>query len=839
MQIDLVLVLANAVSLVPVALADGGSHAQGPGARSAPSATRPDVPSALGAADWASIRAAYEAGRHEVLAAAGGHRARNPGQQWTTFFDGRGFSVTPDTAGWSWGLDLVRYGWREDEREVARPQTITAERGRVAYAWDELLTEWYVNDPRGLEHGYVVHERPAGNTDGEHGPLTFTLAVRGELCAEVQADGRGVSFRSGDGANVLTYDGLSVFDADGRALRASFAPVARGLLLSIGEHGARYPLTIDPIAQQAYLKASNTGAGDEFGSAVAVFGDTVVVGAPKEDSDSVGVNGDQANDDAPDSGAVYVFVRSGSSWSQQAYIKASNTDAIDLFGTFLSLSGDTLVVGAFGEDSNATGVNGDQNDNAAGEAGAAYVFVRSGTTWSQQAYLKASNTDPGDLFGGYVSISGDTLAVGAVSERSSATGVNGDQTDDSMENAGAVYVYVRNGTTWTQEAYLKASNTEEADLFGRVSLSGDTLVVGATGEDSAATGVNGDQSDNSFGQAGAAYVYVRNGTTWTQEAYLKASNPEELDRFGCAVSVSGDTLVVGALEEDSGATGINGDQNDETEPQSGAAYAFVRNGTSWSQAAYIKPSNESHFFGRSLCLSANTLVIGADFESNGSTGVNGNQNRGFVLTSGSAYLFSRTGQTWAQRAYLKASNTGAQDRFGISVAVASELVVVGAYQEDSVATGVDGDQSSNAATESGAAYVFDLCNPSSIGLRNGGSNPFSYTATPLVIGDTFTATVDNDLASQVTSRIFAFDSPAALTLSGNQRLLCFDLGGSGELFSGSGLAPVSNADGIDSYELTIPDDPAFCGLMIYSQAIQFGNPPFKLSNTQDLSIGSF
>src|SRR6266568_2258439 len=238
------------------------------------------------------------------------------------------------------------------------------------------------------------------------------------------------------------------------------------------------------IAQQAYLKASNTGAGDAFGWSVAVSGDTVVVGAVVEDSNATGVNGNQANNSAGDSGAAYVFVRSGTNWAQQAYLKASSTGGGDAFGQSVAVSGDTVVVGAHFEDSNATGVNGNQANNSAGDSGAAYVFARSGTNWAQQAYLKASNTDADDQFGFSVAVSGDTLVVGAWTEASNASGVNGDQNDNSALGAGAAYVFVRNGTNWSQQAYLKASNTEAGDNFGlTVAVSGNTVVVGSLGED--------------------------------------------------------------------------------------------------------------------------------------------------------------------------------------------------------------------------------------------------------------------------------------------------------------------------------------------------------------------
>jgi len=486
------------------------------------------APDGLSAADWSSIRAAYEANRHAAVAVDGGHLARNPGQRWNIHFDGRAFDATPDGGGWSWGLELVSYGRAGWESAVDAPARVDAVGGRISYAWDAALTEWYVNDSRGVEHGYTVHQRPAvewsdglGRDQGEG--LRFTLAVRGGLSPRVSDDGRDVTFVDAAGASVVDYRGLTVFDADGVALPASFRTVAAittaagamagshasdSLVLRVDDRGARYPLTIDPIAQQAYFKASNTDAGDSFGAAVAVSGDTVVVGAYEEDSSATGVNGNQANNSLEDSGAAFVFIRSGVGWSQQAYLKASNTGAADQFGRAVAMSGDTVVVGAFSEASNATGVNGNQANESASGAGAAYVFVRSGALWSQQGYLKASNTGVGDSFGWSVAVSGDTVVVGALDESSSASGVNGDQADNLASDSGAAYVFVRSGATWTQQAYLKASNTGANDSFGlAVAVSGGTVVVGASSEDGNATGVNGAQASNGAAGAGAAYLF--------------------------------------------------------------------------------------------------------------------------------------------------------------------------------------------------------------------------------------------------------------------------------------------------------------------------------------------
>jgi hypothetical protein len=196
------------------------------------------------------------------------------------------------------------------------------------------------------------------------------------------------------------------------------------------------------------------------------------------------------------------------------YVKASNTESADIFGSAVSLAadGNTLAVGAYGEDSNATGIDGNQADNSAVGSGAVYVFTRSGNTWTQQAYVKASNTEAANFFGYAVSLAadGNTLAVGARNEDSNATGIDGNQADNSAGNSGAVYVFTRSGNTWTQQAYVKASNTDGNDWFGYdVSLAGDsnTLAVGARQEGSNATGIDGNQADNSAIQSGAVYLY--------------------------------------------------------------------------------------------------------------------------------------------------------------------------------------------------------------------------------------------------------------------------------------------------------------------------------------------
>ncbi|ABX05043.1 MAG TPA: integrin [Herpetosiphon sp.] len=466
-----------------------------------------------------------------------------------------------------------------------------------------------------------------------------------------------------------------------------------------------------PPNQQAYLKASNTNLGDLFSSSVAIDGNTIAIGAPNESSSATGINGNQQDNSVISSGAVYIFVRTGTTWSQQAYIKASNPDFNDLFGHSVALSGNTLVVGAVNESSEATGINGNQTDNSAMNAGAVYVFVRSGTTWSQQSYLKASNAEAFDQFGWIVALDGNTLAVGANLESSNATGVNGNQADNNAVRSGAAYIFVRTGTTWSQQAYLKASNTEANDNFAMaLDLSGDRLVVGAVNEDSAATGINGDQSNNDAASAGAAYVFVRSGTTWSQQAYLKASNTEANDFFGESVTIDDSTVAVGAWWEDSSATGVNGDQNNNNTTFSGAAYVYSFDGMSWSQQAYIKASNTDteNYFGHALVLRGDRLIVSAYADDSAAIGINGDQQNADAGGSGAAFVFARVGTVWSQQHYLKASNTGVEDTFGYTMATDGLSLVVGARYEDSNATGIDGNQADNSADLSGAAYVFSL-----------------------------------------------------------------------------------------------------------------------------------
>ena len=385
--------------------------------------------------------------------------------------------------------------------------------------------------------------------------------------------------------------------------------------------------------EEAKLTASDAAAYDCVGWAVAASGDTAVVGAWFDD-----------HHDSFDAGSAYVFVRSGTSWVEQQKLTASDATAFDYFGESVAVEGDTLVVGA-------SYVDGPEG---ALDVGSAYVFAWNGTTWSEQQKLTASDAAANDYFGIDVAVSGDTIVVGAYSDNHAGG-----------STAGSAYVFARSGTSWIEQQKLTASDASPLDLFGlSVAISGATAAVGALGDDHA------DDSD-----AGSAYVFVRNGTHWTEQAKLTASDAAAEDSFGGSVAASGDTVTVGAGGDDhAGGT------------DAGSAYVFVRSGTTWNEQAKLIASDAAaeDWFG-SVSVSGETAVVGA-FGDDHAGGVD----------AGSAYVFVRSGTDWTEQMKLVASDASDFDSFGTS-SLSDDTVVVGAWKNFN--PGV---------TYTGAAYAFRL-----------------------------------------------------------------------------------------------------------------------------------
>ena len=425
------------------------------------------------------------------------------------------------------------------------------------------------------------------------------------------------------------------------------------------------PPAIGTVVFSAKLTASDGAAGDKFGSSAGLSGDTLVLGAPF--------------DGPADRGSVYVFVRSGTGWTQQARLVADDAVDGDNFGVAVAVLGDTIVVGA------------ERSDPLGSDSGAAYVFTRSGSNWTQLQKLVAGSGGLGQRFGNVVAISGETIVVAA-------------RSDDSA------YVFVRSGSSWTQQVKLFAKDAVGSLQFGEsVGIDGDTVVIGAVLDPTLGT------------QAGSAYVFVRSGSTWSQQAKLLASDGAALDHFGSAAAISGDTIAVGADLADIPVAGV------------GAAYVFVRSEATWTQQAKLLPVDwgSGDAFGTGVGLSGDTLLVGAFKEDNS------------AVDSGAAYIFVRSGANWTQQQKLKSSQPGALARFGNAVAIGGATVLVAAFQDDDL------------GSLSGSADVFTVPQADVAAIISGSTDSVS-------VGDslTYSVTIVNNGPIEATSVMLIDTLPA-------------------------------------------------------------------------------
>jgi hypothetical protein len=384
-----------------------------------------------------------------------------------------------------------------------------------------------------------------------------------------------------------------------------------GPLLSVALLGlspAASAQDVVPVAQ-AQLVALDGQPFDELGSSVAVDGDTAVAGAPTDD----GV--------AQDSGSAYVFVRSGSdTWSQQAKLIPLDPDFEDEFGSTVALSGDTAAFGV------------DNADDLGANGGTAYVFTRTGTTWTQEAKIVPADGAAGIRFGSSIAVDGDTLVIGAPSD------------DDAGVASGSAYVYIRTGTTWGLQQKLVPADTVAVDFFGTaVAVGGDTLVAGSPFDDDGA--LNG----------GSAYVFVRSGTTWTQQDKLVALDASTGDFLGSSVALAGERAIAGAGGADPAGDG------------SGAAYVFARTGTTWAQDGKLLPPDGAagDSFGRSVTIEGDVAAVGA------------HEHDSPDINRGAVYAYQRSGSAWSLRTKLLPTNGNTGDRFGNSLDLQAGTLIVG------------------------------------------------------------------------------------------------------------------------------------------------------------------
>lgn len=424
-----------------------------------------------------------------------------------------------------------------------------------------------------------------------------------------------------------------------------------------------YDVVIERGGKQAgYLKASNTGSEDYFGLSLAMSGNTLVIGSLYED----GSLDNQQSNAVTDSGAVYVFEQRGDAWEQQAYLKANDAAAYDYFGTTVAIDKDTIVVGAIRD-------NVFRLSNLSDKPGAAYVFSRNEGQWTQVTKLAPATGVPGDRLGFGVAVEGDTIVLGAPGDG----------------RTGAAYVYARAGATWTEQQKLRpASNAPNGAFGSSVAISKDTFVVGASDDSTEAD------------SAGAAYVFVKNGATWTEQQRLTPSPAASGANFGWSVALEGDEVLVGAPRV---ASLISLAQ---TTP--GEVFAFRRSGTLWQQAARLRAMlpRTSDSFGSSVALNERAALIGACGDVSGATGVGADPSRRDAQYSGAAYLYAKENEDWKVSAYLKSAYVDTNDMFGFSAALSGETAVVGAIWEASNAVGINANQDNNSLTHAGAVYVF-------------------------------------------------------------------------------------------------------------------------------------
>ncbi len=562
----------------------------------------PSLPTALRVAAIAAIQQ-DAAENYMILRQKEHYEARNAQHALhATFFPvGVELTALQKDQPWQWGMQLLGYGYGE-RRERLVEAVLKSQGNRIEYQRD-TLTEWYLNGPLGLEQGFTLHTPPGKRQADES--LVLDIEVQSGWTLELAEDRQHLTIKQVDGTHVLHYGHLYVQDAKERFLPVHLevishdASLPQQIRIDVDDRDAVYPLIIDPLIQQGTKLLPSDGYQEYFGQAVAISGNTVAIGA--YGADVTGIT---------DAGAVYIFTFDGTTWTQQAKLVAADPDTYDRLGFSVAISGDTVIAGRVGNN----------------KIGAAYIFVRSGTTWSQQQKISASDGIVFDSFGVSVGIDGNTVIVGAT-----------DATVGVVTRAGAAYVFTRSGTTWTQQQKLtEPTPTMYSRLGAAVAISIDTAIVrrpytaptpdsvyvfvrsgttwtqqqlltiagNALGgqQDTKTIAISGNTVVIGAGEentaAGAAYVFTRSGTTWTQQQKLTASDAASNAEFGYSVTISNNSLIIGARGR-----GLI----------IGAAYVFARNGSLWTQQQKLTASDSSLSaeFGTSVGLTGNVTIIGA------------------------------------------------------------------------------------------------------------------------------------------------------------------------------------------------------------------------------------
>jgi TATA-box binding protein (TBP) (component of TFIID and TFIIIB) len=399
--------------------------------------------------------------------------------------------------------------------------------------------------------------------------------------------------------------------------------------------------------------ALDRGADDHFGWSVAISGDYAIIGARYEEHDTSGGNPLER------AGSAYIFKNNSGSWTEVQKIVASDREGNDNFGWSVAISGDYAIVGAANEEEDAVG------ENTLERAGSAYIFKNNAGTWTEVQKIVASDREAYDHFSHSVAISGDYAIVGADSEDEDTKGKN------TINKAGSAYIFKNNAGTWTEVQKIVASDRGAEDLFGTsVAISGDYAIVGAYQEDH---------------DAGSAYIFKNNAGTWFETQKIVASDKGVGDFFGYSVGISGDYAIISAVIEDEDTKGEN------TLNEAGSAYIFKNNAGIWSEEQKVVASDRGEFdrFGTSVAISGDYAIVGAHTEDEDEAGEN------TLSVAGSAYIFKNNSGTWSETQKIVASDRGAGDFFGNSVAISEDYVIVGAVAEG------------NTLEWAGSAYIFN------------------------------------------------------------------------------------------------------------------------------------
>jgi FG-GAP repeat len=601
-----------------------------------------------------------------------GLRAASPAQQLKLSFTRTGVSIASGQARLALGLRAVGYGASLRSLGAVMPRL---EGDRVAYS-HPAASAWYANGPLGLEQGFTVPRAPAGHAAGA---LTLAIALRGNLHASLTDHGRAVTL-SRAGHPVLRYSDLLATDANGHTLRSWLMLDAGRLLIRVAARGASYPLRVDPLVQNTKLTGGEESGDARFGASVALSsdGNTALVGG--------GLDNEAA-------GAAWVFTNSGGTWTQQGpkLVGDCTSSCGGPSGTEESGEGEFGTSVALSSDGNTALVGGGTDDSGIGSA---WVFTRSGSTWSQEgSKLTPAGDTVRSAFGSSVALSseGNTALIGAPIEGpSSATGV------------GSAWVFTLTAGTWSQQGPKLTASDEvpSADFGASVALSsdGNTALIGGP-------------FDND--EAGAVWVFARSLSTWSQQgSKLTPNDAENLgngDDFGSSVALSadGETALIGAPR----------DGESLSPSHVGAAWVFTGSGSHWTQQGpklTNSPSSVSEF-GRSVALSSEGTIalIGGEQEED---------------THGAAWVFTPSGSTWTQQGSKLTPNdaSGAASAFGDSVALSGngDTALIGGFYDN---------------LQAGAAWIFDAPGTGG-GEASGGTGTDTGTAGSSGGGGTSTGT---------------------------------------------------------------------------------------------------